>query len=271
MTDDRLRSAIDVGDVSGVRAILGDDPAAVGRLFWWGDSGGGDYTEAIYYVSLARFHGAADHDRMGEIAQVLLDAGAGPAGPVDAAETPVVAAASNDEPGAAAALVEAGADPVGRGFAAPGSTALAHAVYFGNPAVAHVLLEAGAPIESPAEAAGTGRLDAAALEGANEQDQVWALRAAAVCERPGVINRLLEGGVPIGVQVEGATALHWAAFFGKPSAVRHLIDRSADPSRRDAAHDATPLDRARYRHRELFRSSPGHDDVERYLAGLSPD
>ncbi|MDT7564249.1 MAG: hypothetical protein QOG76_2873, partial [Pseudonocardiales bacterium] len=44
-----------------------------------------------------------------------------------------------------------------------------------------------------------------------------------------------------------ATALHWAAFFGKLAAVQHLVSREADPRGRDATHDGTPLDWCRYR------------------------
>lgn len=119
---EELRSVIDAGELARLRAVLADDPAAAWRSFWWGDErGGGDWTLPISYVSVARFHALAEHDRMGEIARVLLAAGASPEGPDGAAETPVVTAASYDEPEVAAALLAAGADPVGRGFAAPGA------------------------------------------------------------------------------------------------------------------------------------------------------
>jgi hypothetical protein len=65
-----------------------------------------------------------------------------------------------------------------------------------------------------------------------------------------------------------ATALHWAAFFGKLAAVQHLVSREADPRGRDATHDGTPLDWCRYRRGGLFRANSGHDAVEEYLADL---
>jgi uncharacterized protein len=268
---DDVRDAIDSGDIARLCGLLGGHPSAAEQPFRWDDGrGGGDRTQPIHYVSLARFHARADHDRMGEIAVLLLAAGAPPEGPPDAAETPVVTAASYDEPGVAAALLDAGADPVGRGFAAPGATALAHAVFFGNPAVADVLVDAGAPITTLAEAAGNGRLvDPLALAEANPTERAAALRAAAVCQHLHVIDHLLACGTAVDTDVEdGATALHVAAFHGKPDAVRYLVGRGADPARRDEVHRATPLDFARFRHRELFRPSPGHDAVEAWLAEL---
>lgn len=80
-------------------------------------------------------------------------------------------------------MLEAGADPQGHGFAAPGQAALAHAAYFGNPAVAEVLAAGGAPITTLAEAAGNGHLiDPHAIADADETQRVQALRAAAVCQ-----------------------------------------------------------------------------------------
>lgn len=142
-------------------------------------------------------------------------------------------------------------------------------MFFGNPAVANVLLAGGAPVTNLAEAAGTGQLDPRTLADADQTQRAAALRAAAVCEQLDTIDQLLAAGVQVDLDIDaGATALHFAAFHGKPAAVRHLVDRGADPTRQDNAHHARPLDHARYRHRELFRPSPGHDAVENYLAAL---
>jgi uncharacterized protein len=270
MTNEALRSAIDEGDVSAVASILGADPGAATRDIAWADGrGGGGASQPIGYICLAPFHGRARHDRMGEIARLLLAAGAPVDGAPDSPETPLVTAASYDEPAVAQALIEAGADLSGRGFAAPGGTALAHATYFGNPAVADALLAAGAPIQTLTEAAGAGRLDDLLLAGSGDDERAWALRTAAVCERVEAIGRLLDAGADIHVEVEGGTALHWAAWYGKPRSVRHLLDRGAAPQRRDATHGGTPLDWCRIRRDQLFRPSPGHDAVEERLAAAS--
>jgi ankyrin repeat protein len=107
---------------------------------------------------MARFHGLADHDRMVDIANALLEAGTLVDGDPGAGETPLITAVSYSELGVVQALVEAGANLEARGFAAPGETALAHAAYFGNPEAAELLVAAGARVSSLAEAAATGDL-----------------------------------------------------------------------------------------------------------------
>jgi uncharacterized protein len=95
------------------------------------------------------------------------------------------------------------------------------------------------------------------------------MRTAAVCERIEAIGRLLDAGTDIHAEVEDGTALHWAAWYGKPRSVRHLLDRSAAPQRRDSTPGGTPLDWCRIRRDQLFRPSPGHDAVEEQLAAAS--
>ncbi len=266
MTTDDLKAAIDRGDVTAVRAILADDPGIVTRQIAWGC----DASEPISYVSLARFHGLAEHGRMGEIARILLAAGAPVEGATGSEETPIVTAASYDEAEVAAALIKAGADLDGRGFAAPGGTALAHAVYFGNRAVADVLMGAGARVGSLAEAAGAGELGEWLTDDRSNEERALALRNASVCERLDVIDQLLDAGVDIHAEADGATVLHWAAWSGKISAVRHLVERGADAQRRDPAHGGNPLGWCRHRHNELFRPSLGHEAVEDFLEQLEP-
>ncbi len=76
MSTAALKKAIDGGDVEGVRAIVARDPRVVSRAISWDEGCGGDASEPISYISLAQFHGLSDHDRMGEIAGVLLVCGA---------------------------------------------------------------------------------------------------------------------------------------------------------------------------------------------------
>jgi ankyrin repeat protein len=203
-----LVRAIDDGDVLAVTALLAADPAlATAELEWSDGRGAALSSAAISYASMARFHGRADHDRAGEVARALLDGGAPVEGAPGAQETPIVTAASYDEPDVVRVLIERGADVRGRGFAAPGGTGLAHATYFGNGEVARILVEAGAPVGSVAEAiaAGVGGEVPLGEQGA------YALRAAAVCDRPEGIERVLAVGVPVDAVAYGGTALQWAA------------------------------------------------------------
>lgn len=265
MSTGDLKQAIDTGDVDAVRAIVTFEPELVSREIAWDEGCGGDTSEPISYVSLATFHALSEHDRMGEIARVLLAAGAPVEGAAGCEETPIVTAASYDRADVATALAEAGADLDGHGHAAPGGTALAHAVYFGNPAVADVLVRAGARPRVLAEAAGIGDLSGWPLKDRGAEELAWALRGAALCEHLDVIDQLLAADVDIHAETEGGPALQWAAWAGKPAAVRHLVEHGADPERRDPEYDGTPLGWCRHRNEELFAPSLGHDAVAAYL------
>jgi ankyrin repeat protein len=186
----------------------------------------------------------------GELTRVLLAAGAPVDGPPGRRETPLITAASYGEPEMARALIEAGADLEATGVAVPGGTALSHAVAFGNSAVVDVLVAAGAVVHDLAEAAGAGDVGGWLAPDTPAAGRVRALRAAAVCERLSVIDLLLEAGTPVDAETDdsGPTALHWAAYEGKPRAVRHLLARGADPNRREREHGSTPLGWCRFRH-----------------------
>jgi uncharacterized protein len=268
MRSDAMKSAIDGGDPAAVRALIEADPEAVHREIVWDDGCGGGSSEPIGYVSLANFHALAGHSAWGDIARVLLAAGAPVEGRPGNAESPIVTAASYDRPDVVAALIEAGADLDGHGHAAPGGTALAHAVYFGNPAVADVLVRAGARPRTPAEEAGAGTL-AGRPPGASDDELAWALRAAVLCERFDVADRLLAAGVSVHAPTEDGPPLQWAAWAGKPAAVRYLVEHGADPNRRDPEFDGPPLGWCRHRRGELYWPSPGHDEVEAYLVPLT--
>ena len=271
MPDSELRTAIDSGDVEAVRAAVTARPELATEEIDWSDGcGGGDSTEPLNYICLARVHNRADHDRMGEIARVLIQAGAPVDGPPGTPETPLITAASYEEPEVARVLIEAGANLEAEGHAAaPGQTALAHAVYYANPKTAEVLIAAGARVNTLAEAAGAGVLADHLTGDASPDELAWALRAAASCGQFDSIDRLLAAGADINAETEGATALHHVAYHGKLDAVRALVERGADPSKRDAEYDGTPLGWCRHRHNELFRPSPQHEAVEQYLEGLT--
>ncbi len=269
MNQHDLREAVDAGDINAVRTVVTAQRELVGTDIEWRDAHGVYFSEPLGYIGLARFHGLTDHDRMGEIARVLLAAGAPVDGVPGCTETPLITAASYGEPDVASALIGAGADLEATGFAVPEGTALAHALYFGNVEVAEILLAAGARVRSVVEAAGTGDLRDFLDGEMSPAESAGAIRAAAVCERLPVIDRLLAAGIDIHAQTDGATPLHWTAWHGKSAATRHLVARGADPTRREPAHDGTPLDWCRYRHARLHQPSPGHQAVERYLESLA--
>ncbi len=230
---------------------------------------------ALGYLGVARFHGLTDHDRAGEIAQVLLAAGGAANGPADAAEPPLVTAASYGEVDMAEALVAAGADLEATGRAVPGGTALTHAVEFGNKEVVDVLAAAGAVVHDIVEAAGVGSLDAYALSEVAIGLRARAARAAAVCERLDVLDQLIASGVPVdgdpdtGDRDGSRTLLHEAAYWGKGRSVERLLSLGADPDRQDADHHATPLGWCRYRLSEIAgfgeHLAAGHLRVQRIL------
>ena len=67
-----------------------------------------------------------------------------------------------------------------------------------------------------------------------------ALTYAARNDQLPVIRVLLELGAPIDGEPYYGTALHWAAFFGKLSAVRFLVGAGADKNREDKEIGGTP-------------------------------
>ena len=269
------KNAIHHGDVQVLRRLFRQNPVLatdpVSSCFT-NDS-------PLGYLGVARFHGLTDHERSGEIAAVLLAAGGDADGPEGAAEPPLVTAASYGEAGMVRALIEAGADLEATGFAVPDGTALAHAVEFGNVEVVDLLAGAGAVIHNIAEAAGAGNLDGYELQAISLEARAQAARAAAVCERLHVLDKLIESGVPVDAdphtgRPDGSrTLLHEAAYWGKPASTKRLIDLGADPNRRDAEFQSTPLGWCRHRHSEIVgfgrHLTSGHDQVERILGPVT--
>ncbi len=147
----------------------------------------------------------------------------------------------------------------------PGGTALSHAIVFGMTEVADLLLAAGARIRSVVEAAALGEVTSVLQSATTDADRVRALRLAAGNNRLEVIEQLLQTGTPIdGVDMDGSTALHEAAWSGKPDAVGLLLARGADPDRCDTTFGATPVGWAQHR-REEIGPGWGHDEVQQIL------
>jgi len=257
-------------------ALLARHPQLAVEPMWrWQDHRRG--ASPLGYVAMLRYdtaHGVwRDVPGTGAVARALIEAGAPVEGAPGDGETPLMTAASYGDAEVARVLIEAGADLDATAAAdaggVPGGIALRHAAVFGMAEVVDILLAAGATDLVAAAAAG----DITALLTAEtpERERVAALRIAAEHGRLEVIDQLLGAATPVdGVDGDGSTALHEAAYSGRADSVRHLLARGADPARRDTRFDSTPLGWCRHRHDETGPGH-GHDDVEQLLAPLTPD
>jgi ankyrin repeat protein len=121
-----------------------------------------------------------------------------------------------------------------RSWSPDGFTALHLAAFFGQPAAAASLLEAGA--------------DAGAVS--RNPMSVTPLHSAAAARQRAIVAQLLERGAdPNAVQVGGWTPLHSAAHLGDAEMVEMLLARGADPLRKsDDGRDAAAMAEERDHH-----------------------
>lgn len=85
-----------------------------------------------------------------------------------------------------------------------------------------------------------------------------------------VIDQLIAASTPVdGVDRDGSTALHEAAFSGRADSVERLLVHGADPTRRDTRFQSTPLGWCQHQ-REQVGPGNGHDEVEEVLRPLTP-
>ena len=138
-------------------------------------------------------------------------------------------AASHGDLDVVQALLRAGADVELSDPHSPAETPLRVAAAYGWPAIVDVLIEAGATIRSPIEAAGAGALQDDQIRALTDFDKACALRAASVNERLDVIDRLLAHGTRIDSQVDDQPAIYWAQRQGRQTAVAHLLANGATP------------------------------------------
>jgi hypothetical protein len=105
MNPDAVRESIDAGDVDALRSALREDPSLVTAPVSAPDI---QPTSPLTYVGMARFYGFARHQQTGELAQVVLEAGAdkddGKSG------SPLICAASHGDADVVRTLLDAGAD-----------------------------------------------------------------------------------------------------------------------------------------------------------------
>jgi len=132
----------------------------------------------------------------------------------------------------------------------------------GDRASVALLSAAGA---NPPELAGPAALTAAILAGDRAETQRWyeflpAVRVdqpdliwrAVDCGRTAALPLLIELGFDVNAVGDhrGETALHWAAWHGNTEVISQLLAAGADPNRRDASYDATPLGWAEHAYNE---------------------
>jgi ankyrin repeat protein len=217
-----LRRAFDQGDVGAARQLLVADRSLTTTLIEAPDI---EPTSPLTYVGMARFYGYADHNRTGDLARVLIDAGADKDDETKNG-SPLICAASHGDADVVRTLLDAGANVALTD--SPPDTALRLAAAFGHPDIVDALI-AAATVSSVIEAAGAGDLSGWSIADLSAFDRACALRAAAVNERLDVIDQLLAAGTPIDAEVDGAPAIHWAAEQGRQRAVEHLVANGATP------------------------------------------
>lgn len=272
------RRIFDTGDLGGLRALLTEQPAlAADRMQHWCDHRAG--ADTLGYLAMLRFDARRRGELTGHVdvatmSRILLEAGAPVEGSPGATETPLITAASYGDADVARVLIAGGArlDATAspRSGGVPGTTALRHAGVFGMTHVVDLLVEAGASIEDLLDGAAAGNIDDHPVGELPVANRVAALRMAAGHERVVVIDRLLDAGTPIdGRDRDGSTALHEAAWNGRPRGVRHLLAHGADPTLRDTTFHGTALGWCRHEHTNRG-DSPGHAEVEAILEPLTP-
>lgn len=263
-----LKRAIDAGDVERVRTLVSKDPTVVSSSIHWGGLFNKCQTEPLHYLSDAPFNRIFSHGKQAEIARVLLEAGALPNGAPTSGESPLHGAASLGETEMAAALIDYGADleVIASYPGIPHGTPLDFAVHFGMVDVVDLLVARGSRIVSARMAAGAGKLDMLVGEDCDYSigngEKLDVFRCAAVCDRLEIVAHLLVNeGMDVNVDIDGATVLHWAAWEAKPQMVEFLVGKGANATIRDRKHKMTARQWAEHRGKELGPRWKHHEVV----------
>ena len=135
MGPEGVRAAIDAGDVEGLRALLREDRGLTTALVAAREI---QPTSPLTYVGMVRFYGYAEHTSTGELARVLMEAGADKDDETRNG-APLYCAASHGDAEVVRALLEAGADVELTDPQTPEETALRAAAAFGWPEIVDAL------------------------------------------------------------------------------------------------------------------------------------
>ena len=265
-----FKRAIDAGKLEAIERLLRDKPTLATELIAWGPLFRKCQTEPLHYLSDAPFNQLWNHGQQANIARLLLSAGAPADGLPSSGESPLHGAASLGEPEIAATLIEFGANiEIKASYPGiPDGTPLDFAVHFGIVDVLNVLVKHGAHIYSARMAAGAGLLELMIekLDGADISD---VFRCACVCSQIKIVDHLLQDGLDVNIDIEGASALHWAAWEAKPRMVSYLVEHGADRTRLDAKYKMTAAQWAAHRKKQIGPRW-GHDAVIKILEQSTP-
>jgi uncharacterized protein len=261
-----LKREIDRGDLEALRRRIDSKASLASTLIAWGPILCRCRTEPLHYLSDGPFNQLWSHGKQAEIARALLEAGAPVDGLPASGESPLHGAASLGEVGVAEVLVEFGADMEKQASypGIPDGMPLDFAVHFGMIEVVDLLVAKEAKILSARIAAGAGLLDELKKMLKPEQ-RVDVFRCACICNRVEIVEYLFGEGLDINVDIEGASALHWAAREAKPKMVQFLVGKGANRDLRDRKHHMTPAEWASHRGKELGRRW-GHEKVLELLS-----
>lgn len=261
-----LKKLIDAGDLEGIKLKLESSPTLATHLIKWGPFLSPCHAEPLHYLSDGSFHLLWDHGKQGEIASMLIEAGAPVDGLPESGESPLHGAVSLGEFAVAEILIDHGANLELKASyqGIPDGTPLDFAVHFGMVEIIDLLVRKGANVCSARMAAGAGMLELL-KEKLKPEQEIDVFRCACVCDRIEIVDYFLNGRLDVNVDIEGATGLHWAAWEAKPTMVKHLLKKGADHERRDSTYNMTPREWAAHREKELG-SRWGHGDVRKCLA-----
>jgi hypothetical protein len=233
------RDALNRCDLGRIGALLAERPElAVSKLEHWCDHPRG--ATPLGYIAMLRFDaerlGLPQHiGGTGDVARMLLAAGAPVNGDPDDSETTLITAASYGDADVARVLIEAGADidavTADDAGGVPGGTALLHAGVFGMTEVVDVLVASGARVQGIVEAAAAGDVTGFLTDDTPIEHRVRALTMAAGHDRVAVIEVLLAAGTPVdAVDAWGSTALQAATENGRTASAAALVAAGATPS-----------------------------------------
>ena len=246
--------------------MLNSNPALATRLIKWGSLLCPCRSEPLHYLSDGPFNQLWNHGKQAQIARIVLEAGAPVDGLPESGESPLHGAASLGELGIAEVLVDSGAnmEKQAKYPGIPDGTPLDFAVHFGMVEIIDMLVSKGAVIHSSRMAAGAGLLDL--LKKKLKPEQVTdVFRCACVCDRIEIVTFLLDAGLDVNADINGASALHWAAWEAKLNMVNFLISKGGIRNGRDKKHQMTPAEWAAHRGKELG-SRWGHEEVVKCLS-----